>query len=365
MKRVIGIFLIAAVAAATFASGKTEGSAKAEEPAILETRGPKGEAPTPSEAVALSIAHADKIKAASYKAAILMHQSSDFSNALIAGARSSFAKLGIEVVAVTDAEMDPNKQRTDVETVLALKPDIIVTLVIDPVSGAVALRKAIDQGVKVVLISNLPEGFEHGKDYAGIVTDDLFGMGRSVAEMMGASLGGKGEAALIYHDAAYYVTNQRDRAVRTVLSKDFPGIKIVASKGIVNPNDGETVASAILTQNPNVKAIYAPWDTIAEGVVAACRAAGRKDVKVFTMDLGANNALDLVKGGNMAGIVCDLPFQMGETLARMGALSVLGEKTPPFVVVPAIKVDKSNIRDQWLRSLNREAPKEVLEALKK
>lgn len=365
MKRIIGIALLTlGVVSGTFASGAAQTTTKTEEPAVLETRGPQGEAPTPAASVTLSAAQSDQVKAGKYKAAIVMHQSSDFSNALIAGAKETFGKLGIEVVAVTDAEMDSNKQRTDIETVLALKPNIIVTLIVDPVSGAVALKPAIDQGVKVVLISNLPQGFVHGKDYAGIVTDDLFGMGRSVAEMIGASLGGKGDVALIYHDANYYVTNQRDRAVRTVIKKDFPGIRIVAEKGIVNPNDGETVASAIITQNPGVKAIYAPWDTIAEGVVAAARATGRKDIKVFTMDLGANNALDLVKGGNMAGIVCDLPFQMGETLARMGALSVLGEKTPPFVVVPAIKVSKDNIREQWRKSLNRDAPQEVLNALK-
>ncbi|MEN6364689.1 MAG: substrate-binding domain-containing protein [Rectinema sp.] len=298
------------------------------------------------------------------KAAILMHQSSDFSNALIAGAKAVFAEYGIKVVVVTDAEMDANRQRTDIETALALKPDIIVTLVIDPVSGAVALKKAIDQGVKVVLISNLPSGFVHGKDYAGIVTDDLFGMGSAVAEMMGDSLGGKGNVALIYHDANYYVTNQRDRAVKTVLQSKYPGIKIIAEKGIANPNDGEAIASAIITQNPSVNAIYAPWDTIAEGVVAAVRAAGRKDIKVFTIDLGANNAMDMVKGGNMGGIVADLPYSLGETLARMGALSAIGVKTPPFVVVPAIKVDKSNIKEMWIKSLNREAPKEVLNALK-
>jgi ribose transport system substrate-binding protein len=329
---------------------------------VLKTMGPQGEEPTSYDKVIVSGADKAKIQAGHFKAAILMHQSSDFSNALIAGAKSVFKDLGINVVVVTDAEMDPNKQRTDIETALALKPDIIVTLVVDPVSGAVALRKAIDQGVKIVLISNLPNGFVHGKDYAGIVTDDLFGMGRSVAEMMGDNLKGKGNVALLFHDANYYVTNQRDRAVKTVLQSQYPGIKIVAEKGISNPNDGETIASAIITQNPTVNAIYAPWDTIAEGVVAAARSAGRKDIKVFTIDLGANNGLDLVKGGNMAGIVVDLPFTMGETLARMGALSVLGTKTPPFVVVPAIKVTKDNIGEQWKRSLNRDAPQEILNA---
>lgn len=344
-----------------FAAGAQEEEAEA---FIYETVGPQGEAPTAYDDVLLSSEDEEAIKSGGYKAAILMHTSSDWTNAVVAGASDMFEGLGIEVVAVTDAGFDPNKQRTDVETTMALDPDIIVTLVLDPVSGSVALKQAIDKGIKVVLISNLPSDFSHGTDYAGIVTDDLFQMGESVAQMIGDSLNGKGEVALMYHDANYYVTNQRDQAVEAVLNRDYPDIKIVTKKGIVNPSDGDVIASAILTQFPNVDAIYAPWDTIAEGVVAGVRAAGKKDVGVYTMDLGANNAMDLVKGGSMKGMVADLPYVLGETLAKMGALSVIEKETPPFVTVPAIKVDGDNIESQWERSLNRPLPDDVRKAMK-
>jgi ribose transport system substrate-binding protein len=331
----------------------------------LATKGPNGEDPVSYDKIKLTKTQEKTVSGKKLKAAILMHTSSDFSNALIMGAKDTFKKLNIEVVVTTDAEMDAGKQRSNIETALALKPDIIVTLILDPVSGAVALKPAIEKGVKVVLISNLPRNFKHNKDYAAIVTDDLFGMGRSVAEMMGDALNKKGKVALIYHDANYYVTNQRDQAVYTVLKNKYPGIEIVSQKGIANQNDGEMIASAIITQHPDIKAIYAPWDTIAEGVVSATRAVGRKDIKVFTMDIGANNGLDLAKGGNVAGIVADLPYDLGSTLAKVGALSVLGEKTPPFITVPAIKISKKNIVQGWKKSLRRMPPKEVMRALKK
>ncbi|KAF0811339.1 D-allose-binding periplasmic protein [Andreprevotia sp. IGB-42] len=331
--------------------------------AAERTLGPNGETPTPYTQVTLSPQDVSGLKGKGYKAAILMHTSSDFATALTSGAKKVFGELGIQVVAVTDAEMDPKKQRTDLETVLALKPDIIISLVIDPVSGAAAFRQATEQGVKLVFISNAPQGFKAGKDYAGIVTDDLYGMGRSAAEMLAASINNQGDVAIMFHAANYYVTNQRDQAVKSVLAARYPGIKVVASKGIANPNDGEMIASAILTQNPSVKAIYAPWDAIAEGVTAAARAAGRKDLKVVTMDLGAANALDMVKGGNMAGIVSDLPYDMGQTLARMGALSLLKKPTSPFVTVDAIKVTPANLTEQWQKALDRKPPEAVSKAL--
>ncbi|MDR1613271.1 MAG: substrate-binding domain-containing protein [Planctomycetota bacterium] len=324
------------------------------------TVGPNGEDPTPYTDVVPTAAQIAKAKERKLKGVLLLHQTTDFTNALQSGVKDAFAKAGVTLAVVTDAEMDSNKQRTDIETSLALSPDILITLILDPVTGAVALRQAIDQGVKVALISNLPQGFAHGRDYAGIVTDDLFAMGSSVAEMMADRLDGRGKVALLYHDANYYVTNQRDQAVASVLKKKYPGIEIVVERGIANPADGETLAGAIMTQYPDVQAIYAPWDTIAEGVVAAARAIDRNDLMVFTMDIGANNGLDLAKGGNIAGIVADLPYALGEAVANVGILAALGERTPPFVVVPAIKIDKANLVEAWQESLNQRPPKEIL-----
>ena len=65
-------------------------------------------------------------------------------HAVTAGAKDVFGQLGIQVVATTDAEMDSKKQQTDLETVLALKPNVIISLVIDPVSAAVAYKKAVE-----------------------------------------------------------------------------------------------------------------------------------------------------------------------------------------------------------------------------
>ncbi len=332
---------------------------------LTKTVGPQGEDPTSYLEVALTPAEIETAKAKKLTGVLLLHETSDYTNGLQAGVKDAFQKAGVKLLVVTDAEMDANKQRTDIETALALKPDILITLVIDPVTGAVALRQAVEQGVSIALVDNHPAGFVHGKDYAGIVSDDLFDMGKSVAEMMADKLGGKGKVALIYHDADFYVTNQRDQAVETVLRAKYPNLEIVTKRGIANPEDGEVLGAAILTQYPDIDAIYVPWDTIAEGVVAAARSADNKSLKIFTMDLGANNSLDMLKGGNIVGVVADLPYSIGETATNMAILHKLGRSTPPFVVVPAVKIDKDNLVEGWNKSLNRNPPKEVMDLVKK
>ena len=84
------------------------------------TLGPNGEQPTPYTQVTLTTAQQDRVKAQHYTAAILMHTTSDWSSALIKGAKDRFHDLNVKVVAVTDAEFNANKQRTDVETVMAI-----------------------------------------------------------------------------------------------------------------------------------------------------------------------------------------------------------------------------------------------------
>lgn len=331
--------------------------------ALMTTKGPHGNDPVSYKELQLSDAQKDAAREKKLKIAVLMHTSSDFVNSVIAGVKDTAEDIDAEIVFVSDAEFDANKQKTDIENALVQDPDIIITLILDNISGAVALRPAVEQGVKIALLSNLPEGFVHGQDYASIVTDDLFGMGKAAAELINDKLSGSGQVGLMFHDANYYVTNQRDAAVRTVLEQNFPDIEIATSQGIANPADGEVIASAMLTQFPNLHAIYAPWDSIAEGVLAAARSSGRKNLKIFTMDLGATTVLDLAKGGNMAGIVADLPYELGVTLANAGIISMLGEETPPFVTVPAIKVTKENLKEGWKKSLHRELPVEIKNAI--
>ncbi len=329
------------------------------------SKGPNGEDTAPESQVTLTDAEIAKVKEGKYKAALLWAGAGEWYNGLTDGAKAEFEKLGIPVVATADAQFDPAKQATDVETALALNPDIILTLVVDPVSGAQAFQPAVDKGVTLVFADNGADGYVAGKQYVGIVTGNHFGMGRGSADLMAEALGGKGEIGFIYHDADYFVTNNRDRSFACYLKEKYPDIKIVAAGGFTEEPKTEEVASAMLVQHPEIKGIYVAWDVAAEGVIAALRAAGRPDVKVVTEDLGANNDLDMAQGGNMYGKTIDLPYDIGATMAKMAAYKLLGKQAPPFVVVDLMKVKKDNLYDAWKRALNMEPPQDIMTALGK
>ncbi|ESX96600.1 LacI family transcriptional regulator [Mesorhizobium sp. LNJC403B00] len=346
--------------AAAFAGGLM----LAANPAFAQTVGPQGESATPSADVILSDADIAALKDKGYKAALLWHTSSDFTNAVTAGATDEFARAGITIAVKTDAQFDSARQRSDIETALAAKPNVILALPLDPVTSAEAFRQAVKDGTKLVFLSNLPKGYKQGTDYASIVTDDLFQMGMQAADAMAKAIGGKGKVGYIFHDAAYYVTNQRDQAFKTTIEKVYPDIKIVAEQGISDPARAEELANAMLLQHPDLDGIYVTWAEPADGVLSALRGAGNARTKIVTLDLAEPVALDMVKGGNVAALVADKAYELGRAMAASGMKSLLGQPTPAFVVAPALTVTKENVAQGWKDSLNRDAPQPVLDAAK-
>lgn len=329
-----------------------------------ETMGPGGEKATPSSEVTLSDTEVAKLKEGKYTAALLWHTSSDFVNAVTAGATDEFTRLGISIVAQTDAGFDAAKQKSDIETILAKKPSAILALPLDPVTAAEAFKPAVEAGTKIVLLSNKPKDFVHGKDYVAIVTDDLFQMGKHAADALAASIGKKGKVAWIYHDAQYYVTNQRDNAFKETIQKDYPDIQIVAEQGISDAARAEELANAILLKNPELDGAYVTWAEPAEGVLAALRAAGNTRVKIVTLDLSEPVGLDMVKGGNVAAIAADKAYELGRAMASVAGYGLLGKEAPAFVVAPVLTVTKDNVKEGWQESLHRDAPQSILDALK-
>ena len=327
-----------------------------------QTIGPNGESATPTSDIFVSDSQVATVKAKNYTAALLWHDQSDFVNAVTAGASDEFKRLGIDVVAVTNAAFDAAKQRSDIETALAKDPNIILSLPLDPVTSAAAFEEAKESGVALTFLSNLPAGYEHPADYAAIVTDDLFQMGKQAADALAEAMGGSGTVGWIYHDATYYVTNQRDNAFKATIENDYPGISIVSEQGISDPARAEEIANAMLVQNPDIGGIYVTWAGPAEGVLAALRANGNSKTKIVTLDLSEPVALDMVRGGNVVAIVADEAYELGRAMAATAVLDLLNENVPPFIVAPAITVKPGNVVSGWNQSLNIDPPKSVIDA---
>lgn len=333
-------------------------------PPSPKTKGPNGEEAVPSTDIQLSDEDIAALEEQGpLKAAILWPASFQFYKVASSGIRSELDKVGAEVIAETDSGYDPAQQANDVETVMAQDPDMIFTWLVDPVQGAQAFRPAAEAGVQLSFMSNLPDGFQHPDDYVGVVTDDLYGMGQAAAEMMADVLGGEGKIGFVFHDANAFVTNQRDNAFKETIEQEFPDIEIVAEGGFAEPQQAFEVANSMMLQHPDIDGIYAAWAVPANHVVEALRNGGHSDVKVITLDLDPTIAVDMASGGHIAGIVADVPFEIGRAMAVEALWGIIGKQAPPFAIVPTMKVTRDNLITAWRESLKEDPPQEVLDAL--
>jgi ribose transport system substrate-binding protein len=329
------------------------------------THGPNGERATPASALELTPQEVARVRAGRHDAALVWHDDSDFTAAVTAGVRDRFRPLGIRVVAQTSAGFDPATQKSDIETVLARRPDVMLTLPVDPVLTASAYRQATRQGTRIVLLSNVPRGMRHGRDYVAVVTDDLFDMGKRAADAIAAAAGDDGKVGYFFRDADSFVANQRDGAFRKTMRAAYPGIDVAAKQGVADPNTAQEQASGTLVRHPDLDAVYVTFSQpVGDGVLAALRAAHNTRTKIVSLDLDEPLALDMAKGGQTFALIADRAYDLGRAMATSAAYGLLGKPAPPFVIVPAITITRANLVEGYRESLHRDPPASVLEALR-
>ena len=332
------------------------------------SQGPNGEKPTAASTVVLTDDELAKVKAKHATAALVFHYAgNDWSQAQADALKAQFKAEGIDVIAVTDAGFKPEKQVADLETVMAQKPDIIVSIPVDAVATAAAYKAAADKGVKLVFMDNVPKGFTAGKEYVSSVSADNYGNGVAAAHLMAKALGGKGEIGMVFHAADFFVTKQRYDGFKKTILEDYPNIKIVEEQGIGGPDfsgDAEKAAGAILTAHPNINAIWAVWDVPAEGVMSAARAAGRDDLIIVNEDLGENVAIAMAKKEFIKGIASQRPYDQGLTEAKLAAYALIGKPAPAYVALPAAPITRDTLLESWKEIYHQDAPAKVKASMK-
>ncbi len=341
---------IAKVGLAELASGK------------VYSTGPAGESAASAESLTFTEAELAKVKALKATAAIALHLTSDWTSGQLAGLKKEFGILGINIVGTTQADFKADTQISQIQTLMAKKPSVLISIPVDSQAEAATYKAVAAAGTKIVFMDNVANGMTAGKDYVSVVSADNYANGAASAYLLGKKLNGKGTVATIHHAADFWVTKQRWNGFKETLTAKFPGIKIVDDKGISGPDfagDAQAAATAILTKYPTISAIWAVWDTPAEGVLAALRSAGNTTTVIATEDLGANVAISLAKGGPVSGLGAQRPYDAGVAEAKLAAYALIGKTAPIYVAMPALAVDHGNVLQAW-RTVYSSAPSEAL-----
>ena len=101
-----------------------------------------------------------------------------------------------------------------------------------------------------------------------------------------------------------------------------------------------SIASDILTRNPDLVAIFACNDGMALGAVESVYAAGKgEQVTIIGVD-GNSDAVKSIKDGRLNALVAQLPYLVGKQAVENVKKALGGETVPADVAVPTLVLTK-------------------------
>jgi ABC-type sugar transport system substrate-binding protein len=135
----------------------------------------------------------------------------------------------------------------------------------------------------------------------------------------------------------------RGKGFKEGLTK-HPNLNLVASQTAKwDTNQAQTVATAMLTANPDIKAFYSQNDTMAFGVQAAVDAKGLTGQVIIVGTDGIPQAKKQIADGAMTATVSERPTTEGAAGVQTALWLLDGKQVPGWVDVPAFIVDKNNV----------------------
>ena len=330
--------------------------------------GQRGEKGVLGSSIQITDEQAAKIKAGNFTVGIAMGWlGDDWASEQLIGLKETFAKYGVKVVAETNADWDDAKQISNLDTIGVLKPSLVVSIPLNGKTTAGAFKKIAAAGSKVVFIDQAVDGMDPGKDYVSIVSSDNLALGMYIADELAHAIGGKGDVGAMYFANDFYVTNLRYIGFVARLAAKYPDVKLVTVAGHDDPNKGQEVAQAMLARFPKLNGLYASWSIPAMGAATAAKVAGLSPdkFKIANENFDQIVAADMAKKGFIAGISSQRPYDQGVAEAKVGLLALIGEKTPPYVVVPPLAVNRGNLAKSYKTIYRKDIPAELAAELAK
>ena len=230
-----------------------------------------------------------------------------------AGIKSVLEPAGYTYVSA-DAQADPQKQLTDVESLLAGGCDALILLAQDSKAVLPAVERAKAEGVPVIAYDapiDTPD--------ATFVSFDNVAVGRLMADAM-VKAAPKGNWVRIEGDASHPIIHifrqGQDEVLQPLIDKG--DIKIVAQQNIDNwkPDVAQSTMEQILTQQNNeVDAVLAMNDGTSTGVAAALATQGLLGIPLSGQD-GDHAVLNRIAKGQQTVTIWKNSQALGEAAAK-------------------------------------------------
>ena len=267
----------------------------------------------------------------------------DFFQSYLAGVEAQAKALGVQRQ-VLDSRQDAALQADMVDQAIALGVQGIIIQHGLTESMKEAAKRAVDAGIKVVAFDvnvendKIPQVEQSDRDLARLALEQAI-----------KDNGDSFKAGYVYV-AGIAPLDRRDETWKE-FKKKYPGINEAAQFGTMdNPiaNSVANQARSVISANPDITVMFAPYDEFAKGVKIAVDEAGlSSSVKIYSADISTSDIAAMRESGSAA----TNPAVVGQVSVRTLAMLLAGEDPGHNVIVPPTLITQKDLNDQDIKNM--------------
>jgi len=255
------------------------------------------------------------------------------------------AKVQNVELRVLDAEWDAQKQASQVESLIAQKPDIIQIVPCDSTAIIPTMKKVKDAGIPLFVVNTQhdPSAEDLIVTFIGASMEDEAAMAAdSIKKILGPA---GGNVVIVEGAAGSFPAIHRTSGFKTAIA-DSPQIKIIANQNAGwDRAQAQKVMEDFLTRFDKIDVVYSHDDNMAIGAIQAIKAAGRQSQMKVVSISGTIEGYDAIKSGDLYSSVSQPPDLEGKNAIDYAVKYLNGEKIDKWIKTPIAQVTKDNVNN--------------------
>jgi ABC-type sugar transport system substrate-binding protein len=257
------------------------------------------------------------------------------------GAKDASAELKYEINILCPTTPDSNEEQIQLLEQALIDPPTIFVVTPADANGITPAIEMINEA-NIPIINYNARFLDKEVRSLTFVGLDKYELAKQAAEALVAKLGGKGKV-LVLEGVTGSQTAMDIKNGATEVLLTTPGIEILDSQPAnYLRTDGLTVTQNLLQKYPEVDAIFAANAESALGAAEAIRQAGRKGIKIATLNM-SDEVAQAILNGVLTVVIDDVPYDVGRHCILTVKDYLDGKKIPAEIMLEGVKVDIDSI----------------------
>lgn len=255
------------------------------------------------------------------------------------GIKAIAAEQGAEVFMLApQSGADINGQMGMIQDVLTQDVDAIIFGTHDEFAAAPLIKKAVDQGIAVLMINSDIPNFP--TPIHGVVGYSQRNGTHKIADWAIETYGGEPVKVGIIEGQPGYHSTERVGGFLDGIEGNEDFEVVVSIPGGWNVEGGNTAGMDILQSHPDLDVIFAANDYMIIGASFAAKALGRSDIALLGND-GDTSGLEEIAAGNVTATVNTSPYLMGQAAMHATLDALKGTYPGGWIETPTSIEDKN------------------------